>query len=432
MVTVAEGNSKEKGQVGGTGASQAAAGALDPAAAKALPLRGVAGLLVRVFVHRPDDVADPEVRGSYGLLASIASIVCNVALCLAKGVVGAVAGSVSIVADAVNNLSDAASNIVSLLGFKLAAKPADEGHPYGHGRFEYLAALVVAALVLAVGINLVAASIGKIAHPEPVEFGWAVVVVLVGSILVKLWMASLNRRLGRAISSEVLFATAVDARNDVIATAAVLACAVISHTTHLDLDGWAGAGVGVFVCVSGVLLLRDAVNPLLGSAPDPDLVERIRQRILSYPGVLGTHDLMVHDYGPGRRFASAHVEMAAETSPLASHEVLDEIEQSFKDRDHLVMTLHLDPIVTDVDATNDLHKHIAELARTIDPALTVHDVRTVTTSKRMRIVFDCVRPQGLALTDAELSARLVSAVETAYPGDVCSVTIDDGYLSAAQ
>ena len=388
--------------------------------------------LVRTFVPHADDVGSPAVRTRYGLVASITCIVCNIALCLGKGVVGLLAGSVSIVADAVNNLSDASSNVVSLLGFKLASRPADEEHPYGHGRYEYLAGLVVAVLVCAIGLNLLGSSVEKILHPEPTEFGPAVVVVLVGSMLVKLWMASFNRRLGRTISSDTLEATAVDSRNDVVATAAVLASAVVSQLSSFDLDGWAGLAVGGFICWSGIELVHEAVSPLLGKVPDPAYVEHIREKIMSYPGVLGTHDLMVHDYGPGRQFASAHVEMAGEGDPFQQHDLLDNIEQDFKDDEGLVMTLHYDPIVTNDPKVRDMRHWIDLAVKGIDPALSIHDLRCVSGPTHTNVIFDCVRPAGFALSASELRKRISELVRERYPRAICKITIDDSYVSPRQ
>lgn len=388
--------------------------------------------LIRTFVPNAGDTGDPAVRTRYGLVASMTCIVCNLLLCMGKGAVGLVSGSVSIVADAVNNLSDASSNVVSLLGFKLASRPADEDHPYGHGRYEYLAGLVVAVLVCAIGINLVGSSVEKIMSPEPTEFGPAVVIVLVGSMAVKLWMATFNRRLGRAISSETLEATAVDSRNDVIATAAVLASAVVSQLVGIDLDGWAGLAVGGFILWSGVQLIREAVSPLLGKVPDPAYVEHIRDKIMSYPGVLGTHDLMVHDYGPGRQFASAHVEMAAEGDPLDQHDLLDNIEQDFKDDEGLVMTLHFDPIVTNDPQVRDMRHWIDLAVKDIDERLSIHDLRCVPGPTHTNVIFDCVRPADCALSASELRARVSELVRDHYPRAVCKITVDESYVSSRQ
>ena len=388
--------------------------------------------LIRTFVPNAGDTWDPAVRTRYGLVASMTCIVCNLLLCMGKGAVGLVSGSVSIVADAVNNLSDASSNVVSLLGFKLASRPADEDHPYGHGRYEYLAGLVVAVLVCAIGINLVGSSVEKIMSPEPTEFGPAVVIVLVGSMAVKLWMATFNRRLGRAISSETLEAPAVDSRNDVIATAAVLASAVVSQLVGIDLDGWAGLAVGGFILWSGIQLVREAVSPLLGKVPDPAYVEHIRDKIMSYPGVLGTHDLMVHDYGPGRQFASAHVEMAAEGNPLDQHDLLDNIEQDFKDDEGLVMTLHFDPIVTNDPQVRDMRHWIDLAVKDIDERLSIHDLRCVPGPTHTNVIFDCVRPTDCALSASELRARVSELVRDHYPRAVCKITVDESYVSSRQ
>lgn len=303
--------------------------------------------LSRLLVKNYGRVNDPDVRTSYGLMAGAVGIVCNVVLCLAKGAIGLMSGSVSIVADALNNLSDASSNIVTLAGFKLASKPADKGHPYGHGRFEYLAGLVVAVLVAAVGLELVRSGIERIVEPQQVEFGLPVVVVMLLSIAVKAWMMGFNRTIGRRIESETLEATAIDSRNDVITTLTVLACSTLSWATGVQLDGWVALGVGVFVLVSGLGLVRDTVNPLLGQAPSDEVVNRVHEIILGKPGVLGMHDLMIHDYGPGRKIGSAHVEMSASGDPLKIHAVLDGIEKEVERELGIVLTLHYDPIVLD-------------------------------------------------------------------------------------
>ena len=388
--------------------------------------------LIRHFVADADDTGSPAVRTRYGQFAGIVGIVCNVIRCLGKGAIGLISGSVSIVADAVNNLSDAASNIVSLLGFKLASRPADAEHPYGHGRYEYLAGLVVAALVLAIGINLVGSSVNKILNPEPAEFSAPLVAVLALSILVKLWMATFNRTVGRRIGSDTLEATAVDSRNDVISTAAVLVCACISQVAGIDLDGWAGAGVGLFIVWSGIGLVRDTVDPLLGQAPSPELVDHIRAKIMSYPGVLGTHDLMVHDYGPGRQFASAHVEMAAEADPLESHDLIDNIEQDFKNDDHLIVTLHYDPIVTDDPTVADMRNWINQAVKIIDPRVSIHDLRCVPGPTHTNVIFDCVRPSDLDLSEDQLRRRVTEIVRNHYPRTIPKITVDESYVSSAQ
>ncbi len=371
---------------------------------------------------------DPQVRTQVGLRASITCIVCNVVLCAAKAAVGLMAGSVSIVADALNNLSDASSNVVSLFGFKLASKPADAEHPYGHGRFEYLASLTVAVLVCAVGINLLIESANKVLHPAPMDFGPVTAAVLLGSMLVKAWMMWLNGRLGTAIDSETLRATAADSRNDVLTTASVLLAAVVSVVTGYDLDGIAGLCVGVFICVSGAWLIKDAISPLLGQAPSETDVNAIRDKILSYPGVLGTHDLMIHDYGPGRRFASAHVEMAGEGDAFANHEVLDSIERDVHAQMGIVLTLHYDPIVTRDPTGDDLRGWIDRQVKCINGELSVHDVH----SEKGFIAFDLVRPDDLGISDEELLGRVMATVAKRCPDAACVITLDSGFISTKQ
>ena len=371
-------------------------------------------------------------RTRVGSLAGLVCIVLNIILCAAKAAIGVASGSVSIVADALNNLSDASSNIVSVLGFKLASKPADPEHPYGHGRYEYLSGLVVAVLVLLIGVELVKSSFEKLLAPEPIEFSWALVLVLALSILVKLWMAGFNRSLGDRIGSETLIATAQDSKNDVIATAAVLASALIARYVGIELDAWVGLAVGAYIGWSGIELIKDTVDPLLGSAPDAKLVEHIRSKIMSYPGVLGTHDLMVHDYGPGRQFASAHVEMPAEDSPIASHDTLDNIEQAFKDEDGLIVTLHYDPIVTNDPAVVDMRNRIDAMAKEIDPRISIHDLRTVPGPTHTNVIFDCLRPEECELSARQLKDELGGRVEREYPKAVAKITVDEDYVSAAQ
>lgn len=309
--------------------------------------------LTKTFVKNYSDVSNRDVRLAYGRMAGIVCIVCNIVLCAAKAAVGVIAGSVAIVADAINNLSDAASNIVSLLGFKLASRPADSGHPYGHGRYEYIAGLVVSVLICAVGIELVMQGIDRVQHPQPVELSVALMVVLILSILVKLWMMFFNKNIGARINSSTLAATSVDSRNDVITTTAVLICTIITATSGLNLDGWASILLGGYILYSGVKLIFETLNPLLGQAEDPEFTEHIKQKILSYEGIMGTHGLMVHDYGPGNKFASAHVEMSADLSPIESHDIIDSIEQDFLKNDGLVMTIHYDPVVGECNHSSD-------------------------------------------------------------------------------
>ena len=359
-------------------------------------------LLLRAFVKNYADTKNPAVRAQYGKLAGWVGIFCNLLLFAGKLLVGTLSKSVSMTADAVNNLSDASSSVVTLLGFKLSEKPADREHPYGHHRMEYLSGLCVAAMILLIGAELVKTSIGRILHPEPVEFSLALVLVLAGSILLKLWMAEFNRSLGKTIDSAALSATAADSRNDVIATGAVLASCVLGKLTGANIDGWTGLLVALFILWSGVGVARDTISPLLGMAPDKQLVRAITQTLLSHEKVLGVHDLMVHDYGPGRRFASAHVEMDYREDVLDAHELIDEMEREVRKTLGVELVIHYDPIVTDDEELTSIHAQIAEILQKVDPNLAVHDFRMVRGSRHTNVIFDLVLPFSMENRKEEL------------------------------
>lgn len=381
------------------------------------------------FVPDNADAKNPKVRTRIGSFAGIVGIVCNVVLCAAKMLFGFLAGSVAIIADAVNNLSDAASNIISLFGFKLAGKPADRDHPYGHGRYEYLSGLIVAVLILVIGVELLKSSIEKLITPAPVEFSWVLVVVLALAIAVKLWMMVFNSKLGKLINSKTLIATAADSRNDAITTSAVLLAALISHFTGIELDAWMGIAVALFILWSGIGLVRDTIDPLLGGPADPELVEYIERKVMSHEGVLGIHDLMVHDYGPGRLFASVHAEVPAEVPVLKSHEIIDDIEEEFRRDDGIEVIIHLDPIVTSDPIAQDFRAWLVERIKDIDPRLSVHDVRMVPGESHTNVLFDCVRPFELELTADELAARLESMVREYDASFNAIVRIDTSYAA---
>lgn len=386
-------------------------------------------LLIRLFVKKHEQVQDVKVRTTYGKMAGWVGIVCNAFLFIGKFLIGMMSGSVSISADAINNLSDASSNIISLLGFKMGSKPADQDHPYGHARYEYLSGLFVSVWIIVIGIELLRTSIQKVRNPEPVEFSWIMVIVLLASILVKLWMAVFNRFVGRTIESETLMATAADSRNDVISTTAVLAASIISHYTNLELDGWMGILVALFILYSGFGLIKDTLDPLLGRAPDSALVDRIQKKIMAYEGVLGTHDLMIHDYGPGRLFASVHVEMAAEADVLKCHEIIDNIEKDFFEQDNLNMVIHYDPIVTSDEAVGDLRRWLSQRVKSIDERLTIHDLRLVPGVSHTNMIFDCVVPHEFELTDKEVKRRIQDLVSVQYPGHQCVITVDKSFAA---
>ena len=385
--------------------------------------------LVKKFIHDYENIHDINVRASYGKLSGKVGIFCNAFLFAVKFIMGTISGSVSITADAVNNLSDAASSVISLIGFKMAEKPADEDHPYGHARYEYLSGLTVAVMIILIGFELFKTSFDKVIHPSTVDFSIVLVIVLAVSILIKLWMAFFNKSLGKKINSSALEATAADSRNDVISTSAVLVAAVISHFFKINLDGYMGIAVAVFILYSGIGLVKDTLDPLLGKAPEPELVDYIQKKILSYDGVLGTHDLMIHDYGPGRKFASVHVEMAAEGDVLKSHDVIDNIERDFLSKDNLNIIVHYDPIVTKDDIVNDFRSWLMEQVKSIDPHLSIHDLRIVPGNSHTNLVFDCVMPHCINMSPSELKAEIRRLVNIKYPNYYCIITIDSSYAA---
>ncbi len=386
-------------------------------------------LLSRVFIKNCTDLKNPEVRSAYGRLSGWVGIICNVVLFAGKFICGVFAGSISIMADSFNNLSDAASSVISLLGFKMADKSADEEHPYGHARYEYLAGMIVAVMIAVIGIELFKTGIDKIINPSEVVFSAFSAAILIASIAVKLWMAVFNKKIGRMINSKTIEATSQDSRNDVITTAVVLLAAVISHFTDLQLDGVMGIAVAVFILYSSVGLIRETIDPLLGRAPDPELVEYIRNKILSYPGVLGTHDLMVHDYGPSRQFASVHVEMAAENDIIESHDVIDNIERDFLNNDNLNMIVHMDPIATKDSVVNELRCMISDIVESIDKRLSIHDLRVVRGTTHTNIIFDCVKPYDVKISDADLRNEIKRRTAQINSEYFCVITIDASYAA---
>ena len=387
--------------------------------------------LIRCFIKHPDDVKDAAVRTAYGNLASLVGMACNILLCIGKLLAGTLFGSIAITADALNNLSDASSNVVSLIGFRLAAKAPDAEHPYGHARYEYLAGLVVSVTILAIGLSLLKESALKVLHPTPVAFSWLSIGVLAASILVKLWLSGFNRAVGKKINSETLMATAADSRNDVLTTGAVLLSTILcSLTGYGIIDGIMGVGVAAFILWSGWGLVMDTLSPLLGESPSPELVEHIERTVMSYPGVLGVHDLMVHDYGPGHQFASLHVEFPAETDPLTAHDVIDNIENDFLKKDRLQVTIHYDPIVTADASVGVLRARLKEHARQLDPRLSIHDLRIVPGDSHTNVLFDLVFPAGYTGDIDQMLAKMCQFVKEQDPKYCCVVKVEQSYASA--
>ncbi len=359
-------------------------------------------LLLKLFVKDYKNSADPAVRSSYGKLAGIVGIVCNLLLFAGKLTVGILAGAVSVTADAVNNLSDATSSLVTLLGFKLAERPADEEHPYGHARIEYLSGLAVAGLILFIGVELVKSSFDKILHPQSVELSVLTVAVLAGSILVKLWMSLFCGSLGKRIGSAALRATAADSRNDVISTAAVLLGLLIGHYFGLKIDGYIGMAVALFIIWSGCCIAKETIDPLLGKQADAQLSKQLSELILSHDMILGVHDLMVHDYGPGQRFASVHAEMNAAEDPMLCHDVIDDIERDAMRELKVHLVIHYDPVVTDDERLNSLRTRVAQIVKAYDESLSIHDFRMVQGPGHTNLIFDVALPFSLKAQKAQI------------------------------
>lgn len=345
-------------------------------------------------------------RGAVGRLAGIVGIAANALLFAMKLVVGTLAGSVSITADALNNLSDASSSVVTLLGFKLAEKPADADHPYGHARYEYLSGLAVAAMILFIGYELAKSSVQKIFNPVAVDFTWITAAVLLASMAIKLWLSLFNTRMGKKINSDTLMATAADCRNDVIATGAVLISAVAEKFTGWRIDGFMGLAVALFILYSGIGLAKDTISPLLGEAAAPELQAQILDKIRSEQRVLGYHDLMVHDYGPGRRFASVHVEMDRNEDPLLCHELIDNLERECWDSHGIQLVIHYDPVVTDDPELDRMRNATMTALKNIDSRLTLHDFRMVQGSGHTNLIFDVAVPEDLMSKKAEIKSKL--------------------------
>ena len=385
-------------------------------------------LLIRLFVRDYRNTGDPQVRERYGKFSGVVGILTNLLLFAGKITAGILFHSISVTADAVNNLSDSASSIVTLVGFKMAAKPADSDHPYGHARIEYISGLMVSLVVFVTGFQFAQTSFQKILHPEQTQFSLVVVVVLTGSILLKAWQAAFYRQVGKAISSAAISATAADSMNDVFSTSAVLAGAVITKLTGFNLDGYAGFAVAVLIMFTGFQLIRQTSDPLLGQAPDRELVDEIYHTIDSYDGILGIHDLNVHSYGPGRCFATVHCEVPAERDVLLSHDIIDNIERDFLENKGIHLVIHMDPVTTNNPRVNELKGQVKQLLSEISPEIGMHDFRVVWGPTHANLVFDVCVSFEFPMKDQELE-EIISQKVRLLPGNCYSVvTVDHDYV----
>ena len=383
--------------------------------------------LVRLFIKDCDNVTDPAVRERYGILSGAVGIVLNLLLSAGKLFAGLMTGSISITADAFNNLSDAGSSVVTLVGFHMAGKQADNDHPFGHGRIEYLSGLAVSVVILLVGLELAKSSVEKIIHPEPVEFSWLSAGILAAAICVKLWMSYFNRSLSRRIGSAAMAATATDSLSDAVATSAVLLSSLIGRFTSVNVDAWAGILVAVFILRAGWGAAKDTLNPLLGQSPDPELVREIEQTILAHPQVVGIHDLIIHDYGPGRSMMSLHAEVPAGSDIMEVHDEIDAIERELKAKYHIEASIHMDPIVTGDETISKARQMVLDLVREVDPAMTIHDFRMTSGPKHRNLIFDVVVPYSVKRSDDEVRQEIERKIRAADPNSFAVIQVDRAY-----
>ncbi len=382
--------------------------------------------LVKTFVKRPEDTDDERVRYTYGRLAGAAGLTANVLLFAAKLAIGALSGSVAILADAFNNLSDAGSSIVTLVGFKLSSAPPDAEHPFGHGRMEYLSALGVAALIMAAGFELFLSAVDKIRHPALPEFGVLTIVVLALAIAVKLWMALFYKKIGNTIRSEALKASCADSRNDVICTGVVLLTSLIGWLSGVAIDGYVGLLVALFVIWSGFTVIKETVSPLLGQAPDPEMVQDIKNTVMAHLGIIGVHDLIIHTYGPGRLVLSVHAEVSCHEDMMRSHDLIDCVERELSRKYRAIACIHMDPVDSGNEEVEALKITVETILEDIDPRLTMHDFRVVFGETHTNLIFDVVAPFDFK-DEASVKAELQRRVTVVNPHLFTVVTVEHSF-----
>ena len=384
--------------------------------------------LARVFIRHRDGLSPSALRQAYGQLCGAVGIGLNLLLFAGKLFAGTISGSIAITADAFNNLSDAGSSLVTLLGFRLAGRKPDPEHPFGHGRMEYISGLAVAGLILLMGVELGKSSLKKILSPEEIVSSPLVLAILAVSVAVKLYMFYYNRSIGRKIKSAAMSATATDSLSDAVSTTAVLIATLVGQFTGLNIDGWVGLLVALFILFSAYKAAKETLSPLLGQTPDPEFVDRIEQIVLSYPEVLNIHDLIVHDYGPGRMMISLHAEVSADGDLLQLHDVIDNAEHRLKKELGCMAVIHMDPIITNDAHTDALRMAVAEKVKSIDPRLTIHDFRTVPGSTHTNLIFDVVVPYDVKLTADEVRRRIGALVKELDENYFAVVQVDNSYV----
>lgn len=382
-------------------------------------------LLLRIFVKDHKDTQNPAVHTAVGKMAGAVGIFCNVLLFVIKIAAGLLSGAVSIVADALNNLSDAAASVVTLLGFQLAKRPADQDHPYGHARYEYLSGVIIAALILVIGVELTKTSVEKIFAPAPVSYSVLTVAILVCATLIKFWMWMFYGKLAKRIGSATLRAAAADSWNDVLTTGAVLLGCVIGWVFQIHIDGYIGLGVALFILVSGIGVAKDTISPLLGEKADRELVEKISRMVLSYDKVLGIHDLLVHDYGPGKCYASVHVELSAEEDPMTCHDLIDAIECDVLEKLNVNLVIHYDPVLMNDAEWDQVRQCVENAVRELNPCLSIHDFRLVRGACQTKVVFDLAVPYEMCAQRMALKEQLSDSLNCLGDAYTPIIRLDD-------
>ena len=383
-------------------------------------------LLARLFL-KPEGRDEAALRKGYGMLCGAVGIGLNILLFAGKFFAGTIAGSIAITADAFNNLSDAGSSFVTLLGFQLAGQKPDSDHPFGHGRIEYLSGLAVSMLIILMGFELAKSSLDKILHPAPVDSSWLVIAILCVSICVKLYMAFYNRSLGKKLNAPAMLATAADSLSDSVATTAVLIATLVGRFSGLMIDGWCGILVAAFILWSGFNAAKDTVNPLLGTPPTHEFVDEIKNLVMAHPAIIGIHDLIVHDYGPGRVMISLHAEVSASANVLDLHDEIDNVESELREKLGCEAVIHMDPIVTDDGITGETRERVAALVHCIDDEINIHDFRMVAGPSHTNVIFDAVVPYGFRLTDSEVEDKIKTAVRTLDGNYFAVVKVERSY-----
>lgn len=384
--------------------------------------------LVNKFIKDSTNIESTEVRTRYGMLASVVGIFCNVLLFSVKLTIGLILSSLAVTADAFNNLSDAASSIISFIGVKMAGKPADAEHPFGHGRIEYIAALIVSFLVIEVGFTFFKSSISKILHPEEISFDLIPFVILILSILVKLWMAFFNNKLGKRIDSKVMLATAADSLGDVITTSATVLSIIICHFTSINVDAIAGLIVSAIVIWSGISIAKDTLEPLIGERIPAELYQKITDIVESYDGIVGTHDLIVHNYGPNRSMATIHAEVPNDVNIEVSHEIIDKIERDVKKDLNILLVIHMDPVEMRDEEVLSLREKTSRIVHALDPKLNFHDFRVLKENEQRNLIFDLVIPDSYSEKDANrVMHQLVSLLHEMDENVECIITLDRSF-----